>query len=128
MTVMNSFKWAALALSASLLAACGGNNESQPNGAIAYNGGNGSAGIFVNAATESQAISEAQFNCGSTACAVVLQFSGNNSCGSIALSSNGVVGLNVGKTQAEAFMGSVANCQAKGGLNCGVDYLVDCNS
>lgn len=126
--MMHSLKWAALALTASLLAACGGNNESQPNGAIAYNGGNGSVGIFVNAATEAQAISEAQFNCGSTACAVVLKFSGNNSCGSLATSSNAVVGLATGRTESEAVMASVANCQAKGGLNCGASYVADCNS
>lgn len=126
--MMHSLKWAALALTASLLAACGGNNESQPNGAIAYNGNTGATGIFVNAATEAQADSEAMLNCGVTNCGVVLTFSGNNSCGSLARSTNGVIGLGTGRTESEALFSAVANCQSKGGASCGTSYVADCNS
>jgi len=127
--VMPSLKWAVLAASASLLVACGGSNEGTPNGAIAYNPATGDAAIYVNATTEGQARSEAVRNCGTTACDVVLTFSGDGVCGAIALSANGVIGVAKDDSDAEAEVGAVTNCQAKGGSSCYIPAAVrgDCN-
>lgn len=114
--------WIAVAAAGLGLVACGGGSDPVPYGAIALNASAPSALIVSNFESQAQANTSALSKCGSTDCAIVLEFAGEGSCGALATGggSSLVWGVSTGSTQAEAEAAAVASCSAKGGSSCSI--------
>ena len=117
---------AALAI---LIAACGGDGESEPPlyGAIAVNPNSVlTMGITTNQATESAAVARAELNCGPN-CKTQRVFATPNKCGALAYDSGQRLSAwGVGATNEEAQTAALLNCK-KGGGNFCTPYLSGCN-
>ncbi len=101
-----------------MLSACGGSGDSTAKGAIAFSPATFDGAIVVNYTSQAEANSEAIFDCGLGTCSVVLEFSGNGTCGSIAISPNGAWGVDIGGDKESADGRAVAACQRRGGTGC----------
>lgn len=108
---------------AGVLVACGGGSDGYtPYGAIAWDGSRPSAAVVANYRSQATANAAALERCGGGGCAVIFEFSGQHTCGALAVGSgpNMVTGVATGATAAEAEAAAVASCEGQGGGNCGV--------
>jgi Domain of unknown function (DUF4189) len=118
--VLSNWKWVSALAFASLVSACGGGGEATARGAVAYAPASGNGAIVVNYASQQEANSDAVSQCGVSGCALVLEFSGNGTCGALAVASNGAWGAGSGGSKEVADTRAVADCQKRGGGNCSI--------
>lgn len=114
--------WALAASAGVILAACGGGDEKPyPYGAIVLNATKPAALIVTNFVSQAKANEAAISRCGE-GCAVVLEFSGNGTCGALATGGGKALvwGVATGASQGAAESDALASCKAKGGLNCSI--------
>lgn len=116
--MLSNCKWLSVLALASLVSGCGGGADPTARGALAYDPSTHHGAITVNYASQSEANSDALFQCSTAGCAVVLEFSGNGTCGSIAVSGNGAWGVASGGSKELADSRAVAECQKRGGSSC----------
>lgn len=127
--MLKKLKYAAAVAALSLLAACGGGGggdaeQVQKYGAIATQQENsGAIGIGVGHSTQSLANAAAISQCRSQAvitinCFVRQEFSGLQRCGAIARGTNFLIGWATAESNSAAETAAVANCAARGGINC----------
>ncbi|MGM9427234.1 DUF4189 domain-containing protein [Hydrogenophaga sp. MI9] len=127
--VLSKWKWASVLALASLVSACGGGGDPTARGSIAYDPSTGRGAIVVDYTSQPEANSDALSACGAAGCSVVLEFSGNGTCGSIAVSGNGAWGAASGGSKELADSRAVADCQKRGGGSCAIpqDLTTQCN-
>lgn len=133
--MMTNWKWVSVLAAASVLSACGGGGEPTARGAIAVSTSTGHGFVVTNYTSQPEANSDAQRLCQSTyhpngGCVVILEFSGNGTCGSAARGSNGVWGAASASSKEVADSRALSDCITKGGVACMVpDTLIgtQCN-
>ena len=104
---------------ASSLVACGGGADPTARGAVAYSPATKAGAIVVNYGSQSEANSDALLQCGYGTCSVVHEFSGNGTCGSIAVDyNNGAWGVSSASNKESADTRAVRDCQNRGGTAC----------
>ncbi|MBT9553352.1 MAG: DUF4189 domain-containing protein [Hydrogenophaga sp.] len=117
-----NWKWVSALSIAAALAACGGGGDTTARGAIAVNTSNGYGAIVVNYTSQPEANSDVVDKCADDSgagCAVVLEFSGNGTCGSAAWAAgNGVWGVGSASSKEVADSRALSQCIAKGGVSC----------
>ena len=118
--MLSNWKWISVLAMAAATVACGGGGEPTARGAIAYAPASGDGAIVINYASQQEANSDAVSQCGVSGCALVLEFSGNGTCGSIATASNGAWGVGSGGSKEVADTRAVSDCQKRGGGNCSI--------
>jgi hypothetical protein len=121
--VLSNWKWVSVLAFAAVAAACGGGGEPTARGAIAIGTATGTGFVVTNYTSQPEANSDAVRECvsffgGAGGCVVVLEFSGNGTCGSVARGSNGVWGAASGSSKESADSRAVSDCVAKGGGGC----------
>lgn len=127
--VLSNWKWISAMAFAAAAAGCGGGGEPTARGAIAYSTNTGNGAIVVNHASQQEANSDAVAQCGAVGCAVRLEFSGNGTCGAIAVASNGAWGVGSGSSKESADTRAVGDCQKRGGGDCVIPHGLEtqCN-
>jgi len=132
--VLINWKWVSVAAIAAGLVACGGGGEPTARGAIAVNTILGVGTIVINYASQPEANSDALAQCArlvgtGQGCEVILEFSGNGTCGSAARGNNNVWGAASASTKEVADSRAMSDCVAKGGTGCVIpDWLeTQCN-
>lgn len=127
--VLLNWKWMSVLAMSATLAACGGGGEPTARGAIAYSTATGNGAIVINYASQPEANSDALAQCNAPGCAVLLEFSGNGTCGAIAVASNGAWGVASGSSKETADSRAMADCQTRGGANCIIPHGLEtqCN-
>lgn len=102
-----------------LASACGGGDDDEGYGSIAYSPSTTRAAIVTGAWTQSSANDEARDECDAGDCTVLLQF---RNCGAIAAGTSGsgalVIGVAEGLSTLAAQTAANNACTAKGGNNC----------
>ena len=113
----------------SLLVACGGGSSPTPRGAIAINQSSGYGVITTFHTSQPKANSAAINDCGSSACVVVLEFSGDGQCGSIAWGRNAIWGVGTSGSKEQADKRAIEQCAERGGSTCVIPSWVNgqCN-
>lgn len=127
--MLSNCKWLSVLALASLLSACGGGADPTARGAIAYDTSTKNGAISVNYASQPEANSDALAKCGTAGCAVLLEFSGNGTCGAIAVASNGAWGVASGGSKELADTRAVSDCLKRGGGVCVIPHGLEtqCN-
>lgn len=116
--MLKNWKLGIVLAAAAVLGACGGGGDPTPRGAIAVDAGNSVGAIVVSYTSQAEANGDALGECGLAGCSVVLEFSGNGTCGSLAFSSNGAYGVASGSSKEEADTRAVQSCANRGGASC----------
>ena len=119
--MVSNWKWVSVLSVAVALVACGGGGNPTARGAIAINPSNGQGEIVVNYTSQPEANSDVVDKCvffSGSSCAVVLEFSGNGTCGSAAWAPNGVWGVGSASSKEAADTRAMSQCIAKGGISC----------
>ena len=120
--MLSNWKWISVLAMAMATVGCGGGGEATARGAIAVNTINGVGTIVVNYASQPEANSDSVDKCASESgagCIVVLEFSGNGTCGSAAWSGgNKVWGVGSASSKEVADSRAMSECLAKGGVSC----------
>ena len=116
--MLTNWKWIFVFLISLLIAACGGSSDPTPRGAIAYNASTGYASIVVNQTSQADANTEAIRQCPYGGCSIVLEFSGDGTCGALATSSNGAWGAASGGSKELADTRAQEDCVRRGGNSC----------
>ncbi len=130
--MLTNWKWVSVLSIAAALTACGGGGATTARGAIAINTSNGKGAIVVNYTSQPEANSDSVDKCRSqngAGCAVILEFSGNGTCGSAAWAGNGVWGVGSAGSKEVADSRALSQCIAKGGVSCEIPEWLEtqCN-
>lgn len=121
--MLSKWKWVSVLAMSLTLAGCGGGGEATARGAIAVNTINGVGTIVTNYASQPEANSDALVQCArlvgtGMGCEVILELSGNGTCGSAARGNNNVWGVASGSSKEVADSRAMSDCVAKGGTSC----------
>lgn len=116
--MLSKWKWASVLALASLVSACGGGGAPTARGAIAYNASAGYGSIVVSHTSQPDANTDALKKCPVGGCSIVLEFSGNGTCGSLVVSSNGAWGVGSAGSKEEADSRASEQCTKRGGVGC----------
>ena len=125
--MLKSINIISIALSISILAACGGGgSDGAIYGSIAVNTATRAGGITARQNSQAEANSAAIGQCG-IGCATVVEFVGASQCGALARGIDGAMGWTNGYPQANAEMVAKTACTQRGGILCAVQLSM-CNS
>lgn len=118
--MLKNWKLGTVLAVAAVLSACGGGGDPTPRGAVAIDPGSSSGVIVVGYTSQAEANGDALGECGLAGCAVVLEFSGRGTCGSVAFGRNSVYGVASGSNKEEADTRAVQSCTNRGGSACSI--------
>ncbi len=116
--MLSNWKWMSVLAAGALMSACGGGADPTARGAVAYAPGTNSAAIAVNHTSQQEANSDALRQCNAAGCRVVMEFSGNGTCGSLSIASNGAWGVASGGSKELADAKAAGRCREAGGDVC----------